>query len=139
MPDRVFLANGQLQTSRERFALSTGNTHPLSSSIAREDESQLVGLARAGNHAAFKELVSRYEGKIFRLTWNIAENQEDAEDAMQDAFLNAYAHLEDFRGQSRFYTWLVRIAANEALMQTRPRLRERPRRTKADGTLPLCQ
>jgi RNA polymerase sigma-70 factor (ECF subfamily) len=56
-----------------------------------------------------------------RLTKNITGNQEDAEDAMQDAFLNAYAHLNAFQGESRFYTWLVRIAANEALMRLRRR------------------
>src|SRR2546429_5904413 len=59
--------------------------------------------------------------KIFRLTRNITGNHEDAEDAMQDAFLKAYAHLKDFHGDSRFYTWLVRIAANEALMRLRKR------------------
>jgi len=52
---------------------------------------------------------------------NITRNHEDAEDAMQDAFLKAYAHLKDFEGNSRFYTWLVRIAANEALMKLRKR------------------
>src|SRR5437016_2606556 len=52
---------------------------------------------------------------------NITGNHEDAEDAMQDAFLKAYAHLQDFHGDSRFYTWLVRIAANEALMRLRKR------------------
>src|SRR5207302_11447292 len=65
--------------------------------------------------------VNRYEGKIFRLTRNITGNHEDAEDAMQDAFFKAYAHLRDFHGDSRFYTWLVRIAANEALMRLRKR------------------
>jgi RNA polymerase sigma-70 factor, ECF subfamily len=56
-----------------------------------------------------------------RLTKNITGNQEDAEDAMQDAFLNAYTHLDSFQGDSRFYTWLVRVAANEALMRLRRR------------------
>jgi RNA polymerase sigma-70 factor (ECF subfamily) len=66
-------------------------------------------------------LVSRYERKIFRLTMNITRNREDAEDAMQDAFLKSYSHLKTFQGDSRFYTWLVRIAANEALMRLRKR------------------
>jgi RNA polymerase sigma-70 factor, ECF subfamily len=65
--------------------------------------------------------LSRYEDKIFRLTSNITGNREDAEDAMQDAFLKAFAHLNGFHGESRFYTWLVRIAANEALMRLRKR------------------
>src|SRR6516165_7026453 len=95
--------------------LSTPNPHPLPSGIVREDEPMLVASARTGNTAAFEELVSRYEDKIFRLAKNITGNREDAEDAMEDAFFKAFAHLDDFHGESRFYTWLVRIAANEAL------------------------
>src|SRR5438445_11656104 len=101
--------------------LSASSPHPLPSTIVREDEHLLVAAARAGDAAAFEEIVNRYEGKVFRLTRNITGNHEDAEDAMQDAFLNAYAHLNDFHGESRFYTWLVRIAANEALMRLRKR------------------
>ena len=101
--------------------LSAPNPHRLPSSIAREDEHLLVAAAKKGDTAAFEELVNRYEDKIFRLTRNITGNQEDAEDAMQDAFLKAYSHLQDFHGDSRFYTWLVRIAANESLMRLRKR------------------
>ena len=101
--------------------LTTANPHRLASTIAREDEHLLVAAAKKGDLSAFNELVSRYERKIFRLTMNITRNREDAEDAMQDAFLKSYAHLKDFEGTSRFYTWLVRIAANEALMRLRKR------------------
>ena len=101
--------------------LSASSPHSLPSSIVREDEHLLVATARAGDATAFDELVNRYEGKIFRLTKNITGNHEDAEDAMQEAFLKAFAHLQDFKGDSRFYTWLVRIAANEALMRLRKR------------------
>src|ERR1700741_1027387 len=101
--------------------VSAPNPHPLPSSVVREDEPLLVASARAGDAAAFEELVARYEDKIFRLTGSITGNREDAEDAMQDAFLKAFAHLNGFHGESRFYTWLVRIAANEALMRLRKR------------------
>jgi RNA polymerase sigma-70 factor, ECF subfamily len=101
--------------------LSTPNPHRLASKVAREDEHLLVAAAKKGDAAAFEELVSRYESKIFRLTMNITRNREDAEDAMQDAFLKSYSHLKNFQGDSRFYTWLVRIAANEALMRLRKR------------------
>jgi RNA polymerase sigma-70 factor (ECF subfamily) len=104
-----------------RGFLSTPNPHRLRSKIAREDEHQLVAAAKSGDAAAFEELVSRYERKIFRLTMNITRNREDAEDAMQDAFLKSYSHLKTFQGDSQFYTWLVRIAANEALMRLRKR------------------
>lgn len=91
------------------------------SKIAREDEHLLVTAAKGGDQTAFEELVNRYEKKIFRLTMNITRNNEDAEDAMQDAFMKAYSHLSTFEEGSRFYTWLVRIAANEALMRLRKR------------------
>ena len=104
-----------------RDLLSTPNPHRLASKVAREDEHQLVAAAKSGDVAAFEELVNRYERKIFRLTMNITRNREDAEDAMQDAFLKSYSHLKTFQGDSRFYTWLVRIAANEALMRLRKR------------------
>ena len=101
--------------------LSASNPHRLPSKIAREDEHLLVAGAKSGDLAAFEELVNRYEQKIFRLTMNITRNHEDAEDAMQDAFMKAYSHLNTFQEGSRFYTWLVRIAANEALMRLRKR------------------
>jgi RNA polymerase sigma-70 factor, ECF subfamily len=101
--------------------LTAPNPHKTPSTVAKEDEHLLVAAAKGGDLSAFNELVSRYERKIFRLTMNITRNREDAEDAMQDAFLKSYSHLKDFEGTSRFYTWLVRIAANEALMRLRKR------------------
>src|SRR5207245_3468911 len=98
--------------------LSASNPHRLPSRVARDDEHLLVAAAKRGDADAFEELVTRYEAKIFRLTMNITRNREDAEDAMQEAFLKSYAHLKDFQGDSRFYTWLVRIAANFAAMRT---------------------
>jgi RNA polymerase sigma-70 factor (ECF subfamily) len=123
----VLCANVNRQTFRAglmlspRNFLSAPNPHRLASKVARSDEHLLVAAAKRGDVAAFEELVSRYERKIFRLTMNITRNREDAEDAMQDAFLKSYSHLKSFQGDSRFYTWLVRIAANEALMRLRKR------------------
>src|SRR2546422_9461890 len=104
-----------------RPIVSTPDSKPLASSIVREDEPALVAAARAGDLGAFEELVNRYERKIFRLAMNITGNREDAEDVMQEAFLKSYAHLKEFQGDSRFYTWLVRIAVNESLMRLRKR------------------
>jgi RNA polymerase sigma-70 factor, ECF subfamily len=109
--------------------LSASNPHRLPSKIAREDEHLLVTAAKSGDLASFEELVNRYEQKIFRLTMNITRNREDAEDSMQDAFMKAYSHLNTFQEGSRFYTWLVRIAANEALMRLRKR---RPNQVSLD-------
>ena len=90
------------------------------------DELALVRAAKAGDMAAFEELVRRYDRNVFRIAQHITQNREDAEDVVQDAFLKAYGNLEQFQEQSKFYTWLVRIAVNEALMKLR---RRRPERT----------
>jgi RNA polymerase sigma-70 factor (ECF subfamily) len=89
------------------------------------DELRLVQAAKKGDIGAFGELVKRYDRNVFRIALHITQNREDAEDVVQDAFLKAYENLEQFQGQSKFYTWLVRIAVNEALMKLRRRRPER--------------
>jgi RNA polymerase sigma-70 factor (ECF subfamily) len=99
-----------------------GSKAPAPAVVAGGDgEALLVAAAKRGDTAAFDELVRRYERRIFRLARNITQNREDAEDVMQEAFLKAYEHLSDFEGNSRFYTWLVRIAVNQGLMKLRKR------------------
>ena len=83
------------------------------------DELALVHAAKGGDVQAFEELVRRYDRNVFRIAQHITHNREDAEDVVQDAFLKAYENLHQFQGQSKFYTWLVRIAVNEALMKLR--------------------
>jgi RNA polymerase sigma-70 factor (ECF subfamily) len=87
----------------------------------RDDAAELVVQARSGSPAAIEQLVERYERRLFRLAQNILSNHEDAEEVVQNAFLKAFQKLAAFRGDSRFYTWLVRIAVNEALMKIRRR------------------
>ncbi len=89
------------------------------------DELSLVQAAKAGDVGAFEELVRKYDRNVFRIAQHITQNREDAEDVVQDAFLKAYENLGQFQGQSKFYTWLVRIAVNEALMRLRRRRPER--------------
>ena len=89
------------------------------------EESLLVEAARAGDMGAFESLVRRYDRNVFRIAQHITQNREDAEDVVQDAFLKAYGNLAQFQEQSKFYTWLVRIAVNEALMRLRRRRPER--------------
>ena len=91
------------------------------SSLAGIEESTLVAQTRDGDVAAFGELVRRYEGKIFRLAQHVTQNREDAEDVLQETFMKAYEHLDQFKGDSKFYTWIVRIAVNQALMKLRRR------------------
>src|SRR3982074_3900570 len=89
------------------------------------DELALVQAAKQGDDKAFEELVRRYDRNVFRIAQHITQNREDAEDVVQDAFLKAYTNLQQFQEQSKFYTWLVRIAVNEALMKLRRRRPER--------------
>jgi RNA polymerase sigma-70 factor (ECF subfamily) len=102
------------------------------SADAGDDEEALVIAAQAGEASAFEELVTRYEKRLYRLAWNITQDRADAEDVVQDAFMNAFKHLGSFQGNSRFYTWLVRIAVNQALMKLRKR---RPREVSLDEPL----
>jgi RNA polymerase sigma-70 factor (ECF subfamily) len=81
----------------------------------------LVTAAKKGDLEAFSELVKRYDRNVFRIAQHITHNEEDAQDVVQEAFLKAYQNLEQFQGNSKFYTWLVRIAVNEALMKLRRR------------------
>ena len=85
------------------------------------DELALVQAAKQGDVGAFEQLVKRYDRNIFRIAQHITQNREDAEDVVQDAFLKAYENLDQFQGNSKFYTWLVRIAVNESLMKLRRR------------------
>ncbi|MBI2677506.1 MAG: sigma-70 family RNA polymerase sigma factor [Candidatus Koribacter versatilis] len=88
---------------------------------ANTDEMALVRAAKQGDVSAFEELVRRYDRNVFRIANHITHNAEDAEDVVQEAFLKAYQNLNRFQEQSKFYTWLVRIAVNEALMKLRRR------------------
>jgi RNA polymerase sigma-70 factor (ECF subfamily) len=89
------------------------------------DDAALVARAQTGDQEAFAALVNAYSRKIYRLAKNITQNDEDAEDVLQDAFLKAYEHLSGFQGNSKFYTWIVRIAVNESLMKLRKRKGDR--------------
>jgi RNA polymerase sigma-70 factor (ECF subfamily) len=91
------------------------------------DES-IVARVLAGDTDAFEALVRRHNRRVFRATRAILKSDDDAEDAMQEAYVSAFAHLTDFGGRARFSTWLVRIAVYEAL----GRLRRGKRLTSLD-------
>jgi RNA polymerase sigma-70 factor (ECF subfamily) len=88
---------------------------------AVRDDVALVHAAQGGDVSAFEELVERYDRKLLRIAEHITHNREDSQDAVQEAFLKAFQHLRDFREQSQFSTWLIRITLNEALMKLRKR------------------
>jgi RNA polymerase sigma-70 factor (ECF subfamily) len=92
---------------------------------AATDEMALVQAAKRGEVSAFEQLVKRYDRNVFRIAQQITQNREDAEDVVQDAFLKSYKNLDRFQENSKFYTWLVRIAVNESLMKLRRRRTDR--------------
>jgi RNA polymerase sigma-70 factor (ECF subfamily) len=86
-----------------------------------EDDLALIELVLAGDRRAFEPLVRKHERRVFRVALAVLGNVEDAEDAMQDTFVKAFRHLDQFRRESRFTTWLTRIAVNEALQKRQAR------------------
>jgi RNA polymerase sigma-70 factor, ECF subfamily len=84
-------------------------------------DADLVILAQGGETRAFDELVRRYRDKVYRLSYKILRHEEDAAEALQDAFLSAFRGLKNFKAESTFSTWLYRIATNASLMKYRRR------------------
>jgi RNA polymerase sigma-70 factor, ECF subfamily len=82
-------------------------------------EQLLIEQARSGSSDAFAELVSMHSPQIYSISLRILQNHADAEDNVQDALWKAYEGINRFEGRSRFSTWLIRIAINEALMRMR--------------------
>lgn len=82
--------------------------------MEKTDE-QLVEQARRGDKEAFRELFERYQRKVMTVAVGMVGNPEDAMEIVQDTFVKAYEHLNRFKGESSFYTWLFRIAVNRAI------------------------
>ncbi len=85
----------------------------------RVRESQLVAAVMAGDTDAYGTLVEGYQDRLYHALWGILGSHEDARDVVQEALVQAYLKLDSFRGESRFYTWLYRIAMNLALSHRR--------------------
>jgi RNA polymerase sigma-70 factor (ECF subfamily) len=92
---------------------------PAGSDLRAWSENQLIAAAKSGRRAPFGELCERHKKRVSCVTRRIIRNREDAEDAAQECFLNAFVHLKTFDGRSQFATWLTRIAINAALMKLR--------------------
>jgi RNA polymerase sigma-70 factor (ECF subfamily) len=79
------------------------------------DDHQLVRACLQGQTEAFETLVRRYQDRLFNTVYRLLGDAEDARDALQDAFLQAYRSLDRFKGEAQFYTWMYRIAVNAAM------------------------
>lgn len=82
-------------------------------------DQQLVARVAGGDQTAFEGLMRKYNGRLFRIARVILKDDSDAEDVLQEAYLDAYRHIRDFRGDSQVGTWLTRIVINQALMRLR--------------------
>ncbi len=90
-----------------------------------QDEFALLQSAQAGDDAALSRLLTLYAAQAYRVALGIMHNHHDAEDVMQESHLNAFRHLDQFRGESRFATWLMRIVARQAVTALRRRSQRR--------------
>src|SRR5947207_1884806 len=86
---------------------------------AAGDDLDLVHASKNGNVAAFEQLVKKYDRKLLRIAQSVTHNREDSQDAVQEAFFKAYQKLAEFREDSQFSTWLIRITLNQSLMKLR--------------------
>jgi RNA polymerase sigma-70 factor (ECF subfamily) len=86
-----------------------------------QDDQELIGQVLRGNTALFELLMRRHNERVYRAARAIVRDEHEAEDVMQQAYVNAYAHLHQFTGASQFSTWLTRIAINESLARLRRR------------------
>ena len=96
----------------------TGNGTCCAAALALDDMA-LVHACKQGDVNAFEQLVKRYDTRLFRIAQHVTHNREDAEDAVQEAFLKAFRNLSKFQEKSQFSTWLIRITVNESLMKLR--------------------
>lgn len=103
--------------------MAVGASHsgvvPAADGSAAGDDLALIGRVRAGDRECFYTLVSRYERGLYRAALAIMRKPEDAEEVVQETFLRALRHLDQFRGESKFHTWLTQIALNAARMKLR--------------------
>src|SRR5947209_16079159 len=95
------------------------NSESCTTTVPAYDDTILVHACKAGDAAAFEDLVKRYDTKLFRIAQHITHNREDAQDAVQEAFLKVFRKLTQFQENSQFSTWLTRITVNESLMKLR--------------------
>ena len=104
---------------RNRNSSEAAGTGVARSDPGHEHEAALIGRIQGGERELFYELIRPYERRVFVIVFSILRNEQDAEDAAQDAFLKAFKYLAQFRSESRFSTWLIQVAMNEARLRLR--------------------
>jgi RNA polymerase sigma-70 factor (ECF subfamily) len=102
--------------------MEIGSTLEVVNSEAWTDE-EVVERVKGGNTALYEIIMRRYNQRLYRVARAILRDDAEAEDVMQDAYVRAYQHLDQFAGRATFATWLTRIAVNEALARVKLRKR----------------
>jgi len=102
-------------------------------SPSRSDERELLARSREGDARAYRTLVERYQGPVYRLAFRIVRSERDAEEVAQDAFVRAWVGLREFRGDASFSTWIHRIVFRRALDRAALLRRRRLRETAIEG------
>jgi len=95
--------------------LSHGRPRPTSQVTVSADDHRLIADCLKGDATAFGQLMRRYQDRLYNTVYRLVDHAEDAQDVVQEAFLNAYQSLDSFKGDSLFFTWLYRIAVNTAI------------------------
>jgi RNA polymerase sigma-70 factor (ECF subfamily) len=98
---------------------TTVDSAEFAATAVTSDDLDLVHASKNGDVAAFEQLVKRYDSKLLRIAQSVTHNKEDSQDAVQEAFLKAFQHLGEFREDSKFSTWLIRITLNQSVMKLR--------------------
>lgn len=115
--------------------LERKSNHDSQTDLQRRDlEQRLIAAAQSGSSSAFAELYGLYAKALYRIAYSFTKNREDAEDALQDAFMRAFTGLAHFRREAQFYSWIVRITINSSLMILRKYRRRRE--VSVDGVGP---
>lgn len=104
---------------------------------SEQTDAAVIDEILAGNTALFELLMRRYNERVYRATRSILRDEQEVEDVMQQAYVNAFTHLRQFNGSARFSTWLTRIAINEALSRVRRQGRYEPFDPDASGAEPF--
>jgi RNA polymerase sigma-70 factor, ECF subfamily len=86
-----------------------------------KSEQELITESLSGSHAAYSELVNRFSSRLFSAMLHVIGSHDDAEEVVQETFVQAYIKLSTFQGNSQFFTWLYRIAFNNSLSRRRRR------------------
>ena len=102
-----------MMTTKTSSAVAVRDTDP--------NDAEVIRQVLQGNTAMFELLMRRYNERVYRAARSIVRDEQEAEDVMQQAYVNAFTHLRQFNGSAQFSTWLTRIAINEALARVRRR------------------